>query len=61
MALLFRGERATRAVLSFLRKTKVGKMVTISLRSESGGEGGEGSDEDRAEVEGEEGRAGPPT
>ena len=59
MALLFGGERATKAVLSFLRKTKVGQMVTILPRDEAGEEGGEGSKEERAgeEVEGEEERA----
>ena len=44
MALLFGDERATKAVLSFLRKTKVGQMVTIPPRD--GGErwrGGGGS------------------
>ena len=41
MALLFGDERATRAVLSFLRKTKVGQMVTIPPRDEAGGEGEE--------------------
>ena len=41
MALLFGGERATKAVLSFLRKTKVGQMVTISPRDEEGEEEGE--------------------
>ena len=61
MALLFGDERATRAVLSFLRKTKVGRMVTIPPRDEAGEEGGEeGSGEERVEVEGEEG-PGPPT
>ena len=59
MALLFNDERATKAVLSFLRKTRVGQMVTIPPR---GGGEGEGEDEprDREEVEGEEGGAGPP-
>ena len=73
MALLFGDERATKAVLSFLRKTKVGQMVTIPPRDEAGEEGGEGSEEERAEeevegeeeraeeeVEGEEGGPGPP-
>ena len=62
MALLFGDERATKAVLSFLRKTKVGQMVTIPARDEAGEEGGEGSEEERAEeeVEGEEGGLGPP-
>ena len=62
MALLFRDERATRAVLSFLRKTKVGQIVTIPPRDEAGGEGeDEGSEEERVEAEGEEGGPGPPT
>ena len=60
MALLFRDERATRAVLSFLRKTKVGQMVTIPPRGEAGDGGGEGSEEERAGVEREEGGPGPP-
>ena len=54
MALLFGDDRATKAVLSFLRATKVGQMVTIPPR---GGE--EEREED--EVEGEEGGPGPPT
>ena len=61
VALLFRDERATKAVLSFLRKTKVGQVVTISPRDEAGEEGGEeGSEEERVEAEGEEGGPGPP-
>ena len=32
MALLFDDERATKAVLTFLRKTKIGQMVTIPPR-----------------------------
>ena len=61
MALLFEDERATKAVLSFLRKTKVGQVVTISPRDEAGEEGGEeGSEEERVEAEGEEGGPGPP-
>ena len=60
MALLFGDERATRAVLSFFRKTKVGQIVTIPPRDEAGEEGGmEGSGEERVEVEGEEGGPGP--
>ena len=60
VALLFNGERATKVVLSFLCKTKVGQMVTIPPR---GGEEGEEEDEpgDREEVEGEDGGPGPPT
>ena len=61
MALLFGDERATRAVLSFLRKTKVGQMVPIPPRGDAGDGGGEGSEEERAGVEGEEGGPGPPT
>ena len=62
MALLFGDERATKAVRPFLRKTKVGQMVTIPPRDEAGEEGGEGSEEERAEeeVEGEEGGSGLP-
>ena len=60
MALLFGDERATRAVLSCLRKTKVGQMVTIPPRDEVGEEGGEeGSGEEWVEVEGEEGGPSP--
>ena len=62
MALLFGDDRATKAVLSFLRKTKVGPMATIPPRDEAGEEGGEeGSEEERVEVEGEEGGPGPRT
>ena len=53
--LLFKDERATKAVLSFLRKTRVGQMITIPPR------GGGGVEEVEAEVEGEEGGPGPPT
>ena len=60
MALLFGDERATKAVLSPLRKTNVGQMVTIPPRDEAGEEGGEGSREERVEVEGGEGGQGPP-
>ena len=38
MALLFNGGGATKAVLPFLRKSKVGQMVTILPREEPGGE-----------------------
>lgn len=46
VALIFDKERATRAVLSFLRDTKVGQMVTLPPRGEesngnAGGVGGE--------------------
>ena len=63
VALLFKDERATKAVLSFLRKTRVGQMVTIPPRGrQEEEEGEEGSDEEqRVEVEGEEGGPGPPT
>ena len=63
MALLFGDERATKAVLSFLQKTKVGQIVTIPPRDggREGEEGGEdGSRVERDEVEGEEGGSGPP-
>ena len=61
MALLFNDERATKAVLSFLRKTRVGQLVTIPPRG--GGvreERGEGNEEESARREGEEGGPGPP-
>ena len=54
MALLFDDDRATKAVLSFLRVTKVGQMVTIPPR-------GRGEEREEDEVEGEEGGPGPPT
>ena len=41
MALLFGDERVTKAVLSFLRKTKVGQIVTIPPRDEEERKGGE--------------------
>ena len=44
--LLFKDERATKAVLSFLRKTRVGQMITIPPRD------GE-TEREEAEVEGE--------
>ena len=47
-------DRVTKAVLSFLRVTKVGQMVTIPPRDRE-----EEREED--EVEGEEGGPGPPT
>ena len=46
--------RATKAVPSFFRKTRVGQMITIPLRD------GVGAWE-VAEVDGEEGGLGPPT
>ena len=56
--MLFDDERATKAVLSFLRKTKVGQIVTMSPW-----DGKEGKEEDepsdREEVEGKEGGRGP--
>ena len=55
MALLFKDERATKAALSFLRKTRVGQMVTIPPR-----DGGVEEAAAEAEVEGEEGGPGPP-
>ena len=62
MALLFGDERETKAVLSFLRKTKVEQMVTIPPRDEGEEEEGEvGFEGERAEVGGGEGGAGPPT
>ena len=39
--MLFDDERATKAALSFLRKTKVGKMVTTPPRDGKEEEGGE--------------------
>ena len=54
MALLFNSYRATKEVLSFLRKMKVGQMVTIPLRDrEEEDEGEEGEPRGR-EVQGEE-------
>ena len=50
MALLFGDEMATKAVLSFLRKTNVGQMVTVPPR-----------DEEEERGEGEEGWPGHPT
>ena len=64
MALLFDDERATKAVLSLLRKTKVRQMVTIPPQGGEEEEGGgrEGiSGGTRVEVEGEAGVRGPPT
>lgn len=55
MALLFDVERATEAVLSFLRKTKVGQKVTIPPQ---GGE--EQGSSEGARAEAEEGGPGPP-
>lgn len=57
--MLFGDERATKAVLSFLRRTKVGQMVTISCDEEEERE--EGSEGKRGEVGGEEWGPGPPT
>ena len=54
MALLFKDEKATKAVLSFLRKTRVGQMITIPPRD------GE-AEREEVEVEGEEGGPEPPT
>ena len=60
MALLFGDERATKAVLSFLRKTKVGQRVTIPPRGEEGEEEGEeGSKGKRDEVGRRRGGQGP--
>ena len=61
VALLFSDERATKAVLSFLRKTRVGQLVTILLRDGGGEEEAESERDERAEGEGEEGGPGPPT
>ena len=65
--MLFNVERATKAVLSFLRKARVGQLITIPPRdggreeeAENGRDGRNGRDE-RAEAEGEEGGPGPPT
>ena len=54
--MLFNDERVTNAVLSFLRKARVGQMITISPR------GGGGEEEERAEAEvgGRRGGQGPP-
>ena len=61
MALLFGDERATKAVLSFLRKTRVGQLITVPPRDEGGEEEAENGRYERAEAEGEEGGPGPPT
>ena len=53
MALLFKDERATKAVLSFLRKTRVGQMITIPPRD------GE-AEREEAEGKGRRGGQGPP-
>ena len=58
---LLNDERATKAVLSFLRKMKVGQMVTIPRRGGEKEEGGGGGEPGvREEVEGEEGDRIPP-
>ena len=57
MALIFNDDRATKAVLSFLCKTKVGQMATIppwDCEEKGSPEGA------WAEVEEEEGGPGPP-
>ena len=55
IALLFNDERATKAVLSFLRRTKVRQMVTIGPRGgEDEEEGEEEGPGEREEAEGEE-------
>ena len=56
MALLFKDERATKAVLSFLRKTRVGQAITIPPR-----DGGGEEEREEDEADGEEGGPGPPT
>ena len=58
MRLLFNDVRATPAVLSFLRDTKVGKMISLEPQEERGEEGS-GEDGEDGE-EGEEGGPGPP-
>ena len=59
MALLFNDERVTKAVLYFLRETKVGEMVTIPPRGVEGEEEGvrEYSEGARVEAVGEGGGA----
>ena len=52
---MFGDQRATPAVLTFLRDTQVGKMVSLATRGENWWE----EDED-SESEGEEGGPGPP-
>ena len=61
MALLFGDERATKAVLSFLRKTRVGQLITIPPRDGGGEEGAESERDERSEAEGEEGGPRPPS
>ena len=59
--LLFDDERQTKAVLSFLRKTRVGQMVIIPPQDiESREEEEEGAGREEEEAEGEEGGQGPP-
>ena len=54
--LLFKDERATKAVLSFLRKTRVGQMITVPPRDA----GGEEEARQRQRWKGRRGGQGPP-
>ena len=63
MALLFKDEKATKAVLSFLCKTRVGQMVTTPPRDGGGeeeGQEGRYAIGTRDKAEAEEGGPGPP-
>ena len=64
MALLFKDERATKAVLSFLRKARVGQMVTTPPRDGGGeeeGQEGRYASGTRDKAEAGEGGPGPST
>ena len=52
--LLFDDMRAAPAVLTFLRDTRVGRIISLAPREE------ERAEEAESESEGEEGRSGPP-
>ena len=58
--LMFEDVRAAPAVLSFLRDTRVGQMVSLGPRGEEGEEDGNDSGREDDESEGEEGGPGPP-
>ena len=61
VALLFGDERATKAVLPFLRKTRVGQLITIPPREWGEEEEAENGRDERVEAEGEDGVPGPPS
>ena len=58
--LMFDDVRAAPAVLSFLRDTRVGQMVSMHPRGEEEEEDGDDSGGEDDESEGEEGGPGPP-